>query len=125
MTAGFEQYRYDTLTSALMNKGGMPCEEAGNVAIRVLNYFGFEYDVIDNLLDQGDRRLFYFLQDIELMKTEWEEVVLPTGRTWRVFYWILNVDHIDEFAKEVETKCPVQPELYDSLPAGTWSRQEA
>ncbi|MGD1061547.1 MAG: DUF6015 family protein, partial [Methanomassiliicoccales archaeon] len=83
-----------------------------------------EDDVIDNLLDQEDRRLFYFLQDLELMKTEWEEIVLPSGRTWRVFYWILNVAHIDEFAIEVEEKCP-EPELYDTLPEDTWSRQEA
>jgi hypothetical protein len=41
-----------------------------------------------------------------------------------VFYWILNVAHIDEFAIEVEEKCP-EPELYDTLPEDTWSRQEA
>ncbi len=121
---GFEQYRYEILTSAIAKKGGMPCDEAGHLAIRVLNYFGFEDDVIDNLLDQEDRKLFYFMQDLEILKTAWEEVVLPSGRTWRVFYWILNVGHIDEYASEQEEICP-EPGLYEALPADAWSRQEA
>ncbi len=121
---GFEQFRYEILTSAIAKKGGMPCDEAGRLAIRILNYFGFEDEVIDNLLDQEDRKLFYFMQDLSILQTAWEEAILPSGRTWRMFYWILNVGRIDEYASDAEQVCP-EPGLYETLPEDAWSRQEA
>ena len=73
--------------------------------------------------DQDDRRLFYFLQDVSLLRTAWEEAILASGRTWRIFYWYLNLDAIEESANEVDDP-EYEPGLYDALPQDVWSRDE-
>ena len=82
---------YDLLARAIKNKMGVTDEIADDISYRVMNYFGNGVEIIDNALDQDDRRLFYFLQDVQILSTHWEEQILPTGRTWRVFYWTLNM----------------------------------
>jgi hypothetical protein len=124
MQGNFDQHRYDLLKAAIARRVGVEDEMAGQLALRVLNYFGFENDIIDNKLDQEDRKMFYFMQDVGLMKTAWEEALLANGRTWRIFYWFLNVEHIEEYAGEIEHFGP-EPELYDSLPECVWTREEA
>lgn len=116
---------YETLASAIKNKMEVTEDVADDISIRVLNYFGFHDEIIDNALDQDDRRMFYFLQDVQLLTTHWEEVVLPTGRTWRVFYWGLNVEKIEKFAAPIVEAEEMELELYDSLPEGIWSRSTA
>ena len=124
MTKAFDTERHAALSKAIMKRIGVKREAAEELAIRVLNYFGYGEEVIDNALDQEDRRLFYFLQDVSLLKTAWEEAILPNSRTWRIFYWYLNVENIEEFAKEEEAK-EREEGLYDALPQGVWSREEA
>jgi hypothetical protein len=112
------------LSRVIVSKVGVSDSIAKDLALRLLNYFGFGESVIDNCLDQEDRRLFYFLQDLKLLKTHWEEAVLPSGRTWRIFYWDLNMD---EIARELKRLAGTEPEgvgLYDSLPEEVWSREK-
>jgi hypothetical protein len=116
---------YETLASAIKNKMEVTEDVADDISIRVLNYFGFHDEIIDNALDQDDRRMFYFLQDVQLLTTHWEEVVLPTGRTWRVFYWGLNVEKIEKYAAQTIEGEEMELGLYDSLPEGVWSRSAA
>ncbi len=116
---------YETLARAIKNKMEVTDDVADDISIRVLNYFGFHDEIIDNALDQDDRRMFYFLQDVQLLTTRWEEVVLPTGRTWRVFYWGLNVEKIEKFAAQTLETEEMELGLYDSLPEGVWSRSAA
>ncbi|MDD1746513.1 MAG: hypothetical protein LUQ16_02000 [Methanomassiliicoccales archaeon] len=106
-----------------MKKIGVKKDAADELAMRILNYFGYGEEVIDNALDQEDRRLFYFLQDVSLLKTAWEEAILPSGRTWRIFYWYLNVESIEESSDEIED-AKQETGLYDALPQGVWSRDE-
>ncbi len=119
----FNTERHAALSRAIIKRIGVKKEAADELAIRVLNYFGYGEEVIDNALDQEDRRLFYFLQDVSLLKTAWEEAILPSGRTWRIFYWYLNVDNIEEFSKEQEAQ-KQEEGLYEGLPQGVWSREE-
>ncbi len=123
MTMSFNTERHAALSRAIIKRIGVKKEAADELAIRVLNYFGYGEEVIDNALDQEDRRLFYFLQDVSLLKTAWEEAILPSGRTWRIFYWYLNVDNIEEFSKEQEAQ-KQEEGLYEGLPQGVWSREE-
>lgn len=116
---------YEELSRAVQNKMEVTEDIASDIALRVLNYFGFEDEIIDNVLDQDDRRMFYFLQDVQMLQTRWEEAVLPNGRTWRVFYWMLNVDNILKFAVPPQEEAPLELGLYDSLPEDVWSRQAA
>ncbi len=119
----FNSERHAALTRAIIKRIGVKKEAAEELAIRVLNYFGYGEEVIDNALDQEDRRLFYFLQDVSLLKTAWEEAILPSGRTWRIFYWYLNIENIEEFAEEEEEQRQ-EAGLYEGLPQGVWSREE-
>jgi hypothetical protein len=116
---------YETLAAAIKNRMEVTDDVADDISLRVLNYFGFHDEIIDNALDQDDRRMFYFLQDVQLLTTHWEEVVLPNGRTWRVFYWGLNVDKIEKFAAPMIEAEDIELGLYDSLPDGVWSRSAA
>lgn len=114
------------LATALENKFNFNKEVAIDVARRVMNYFGFGNTVIDNLLTQEDRRLFYFLQDMGLVSTEWDEIFLPSGRSWRIFYWRLNVPKILEYAKSMGKEGKEEEiEIYNSLPENVWCRQDA
>lgn len=123
MEYDFNRSRHELLTKAIIRQVGVERDMASQLALRVLNYFGYEDEVIDNALDQDDRRLFYFLQDVQLLKTDWEEAILPSGRTWRIFYWYLNVERIEEHAKDIE-EATVEQGVYDTLPDKAWSRQE-
>jgi hypothetical protein len=122
MIDNFDEDRYHMLRSAIAKKVEIEEDMAGQIAWRLLNYFGFEDDIIDNVLDQDDRRMFYFLQDLELLKTAWEEAVLPSGRTWRIFYWSLNKEHIFSYASVKEKAAGPEPGVYESLPQDVWSR---
>jgi hypothetical protein len=123
MTTNMDMERHATLTRAIKKRIGVKQEAAEELAIRVLNYFGYGEEVIDNALDQEDRRLFYFLQDVSLLKTAWEEAILPSGRTWRIFYWYLNIENIEEFSK-IEEAQKREEGLYEALPQDIWSREE-
>jgi hypothetical protein len=123
MTMSFDMERHAALSRAIMKRIGVKEDTAEELAIRVLNYFGYGEEVIDNALDQEDRRLFYFLQDVSLLKTAWEEAILANGRTWRIFYWYLNVENIEEFSKE-EDAPKIEEGLYEALPQGVWAREE-
>ncbi len=123
MTRRFDIERHAALSKAITKRIGVKQDAADDLAMRVLNYFGYGEEVIDNSLDQEDRRLFYFLQDVSLLKTAWEEAILQSGRTWRIFYWYLNVENIEECS--IEEDAPKHEEgLYDALPQGVWSREE-
>jgi hypothetical protein len=123
MSTDFDLARHSALSRAIAKRIGVENGPAGELALRVLNYFGYGEEAIDNSLDQEDRRLFYFLQDLGLLKTAWEEAILASGRTWRIFYWYLNVESIVEHSKEMEEAIE-NVELYSTLPADVWSRDE-
>jgi hypothetical protein len=111
---------------ALMNRIGLRKEVAVDVAQRVLNYFGYGDTIIDNMLNQDDRRLFYFLQDSGMMGTDWDETFLPNGRGWRIFYWRLDLPRIRSYlVKEEEDSKEEVLEVYDTLPDNAWCREGA
>jgi hypothetical protein len=116
---------YEILAKAIKNKLEVTDDVADDISFRVLNYFGYDDEIIDNALDQDDRRMFYFLQDVQLLSTHWEEAILPTGRTWRVFYWVLNTDRILKYSSPKEEEPVGELGLYDSLPENVWSRSMA
>jgi hypothetical protein len=113
----------EQLVRALSNKIGLKEDIALDVALRVMDYFGFGDTIIDNALNQEDRRLFYFLQDTGMMRTHWDETFLPSGRNWRIFYWRLNTSKIREYAQMEEETEETEMELYESLPDNAWCRQ--
>ena len=112
-----------SVVRVLERSAGFSGPVADEVALRVLNYFGYLDEIIDNALDHDDRRLFYFLQDMKILSTRWEETQLANGRNWRIFYWSFNWESINRLLEDK----PVRNEpkdLYGSLPDSVWCRGE-
>src|SRR5207237_1047483 len=103
-----------TLARAIERRLGGTTAEALNEARTVMSYFGFASQIIDNVIQPEDRKLFYNLADAGLLQTFWETVPLLDGRNWRIFYWSLNDRDIDRILS-VEESRPDDP-LYKTLP---------
>lgn len=73
---------------------GMTHKEIEELADYVLSFFGYEKTLIDNILSQQDRDIFYTLQDTGILSTSSENITLQKGKPWRIHYWHLNVDKI-------------------------------
>ncbi|MCG7845146.1 MAG: hypothetical protein MIO90_06935 [Methanomassiliicoccales archaeon] len=112
---------HSSVVKVLTKTVGLSSPVADEVALRVLNYFGYHDEIIDNALNHDDRRLFYFLQDMKILSTRWEETELVTGRNWRIFYWSFNWENIQRLLDEQKTiKGP--EDIYLHLPDSVWNR---
>ncbi len=110
----------ETLGSLIERQAGIGSAEALGMAETVLSYFGYGTVIIDNAIDSEDRKLFYRLQDLGLLRSTWETVLLPSGKSWRIFYWELP----DESEAESPQDRPDEGFAYDSLPEEVWGRAE-
>ena len=90
----------DDLSKAISNRVGIGMEEARRDAGFVMDIFGFQDRVIDNVLDPEDRQLFYILEEEGMLTTEREETTLYDGREWRTHYWVIKKDVILNFAQD-------------------------
>jgi hypothetical protein len=91
----------DDLSKAIAHRIGIEIDEARRDAGFVLDIFGFDDRVIDNVLDPEDRQLFYILEEEGMLTTEREETTLYDGREWRTHYWQIRKDTILRYAHEV------------------------
>lgn len=114
----------DRLTQAIGTRLRVEPPEAKSLATRILNYFGYSDTIIDNLVDQEDRKLFYQLHDAGLLRSSWETTLLLSGKAWRIFYWQLNLEEIQRAADEGREGEGKEP-LYDRLPDEAWSHATA
>jgi len=114
---------HSSVVKVLEKTVGLSGPVADEIALRVLNYFGYLDEIIDNALDHDDRRLFYFLQDMKILSTRWEETQLASGRNWRIFYWSFNWDNINRLLEDKPPKNE-PADLYRSLPDSVWCRGE-
>jgi hypothetical protein len=88
----------NALTRALMNRVGITNLEARKVAGFVLDLFGYDDRIIDNVLEPKDRQLFYILEAEGLLSTGREETRLPDGREWLTHYWEIKRHAILHYA---------------------------
>ena len=94
---------FDSLAKAIrrsVGHEGMRSEDARSIAAHVLNFFGFNERIIDNVLEPDDRDTFYMLEDTGILETERDETTLYDGREWRIHYWMFRKDRIFELARE-------------------------
>ncbi len=94
---------FDSLAKAIrrsVGHEGMRPEDARSIAAHVLNFFGFNERIIDNVLEPDDRDTFYMLEDTGILETEWDETTLYDGREWRIHYWMFRKDRIFELARQ-------------------------
>ncbi len=116
--------------SAAISKGlslqnrRMSEEESLEAAEHLINFFGYNDRVIDNMLEPEDRDAFYTMEDIGVLQTEREETTLYDGREWRIHYWILNVGRVVELSRmKVDQKIAETSDefdVYDQIPEEFW-----
>lgn len=113
---------------ALMNtlgKKGMEREEVKKLAEYVMNFFGFEDTISDNLLKAKDRDVFYMLQDVGILTTFQDQITIKKGKIWRLHYWVLKKREILRLAnltEEVESEGDYA--IYDDISNDVWNRNK-
>ena len=115
---------HDSLAKAIrrsIGHDGMRPEDARTVAAHVLNFFGFNERIIDNVLEPDDRDTFYMLEDRGILETERDETTLYDGREWRIHYWMIRKDRIVELAEE-ETRAMADAGEKDVVYSGRAAR---
>ncbi len=125
----------DDLSKAIANRVGIDLEEARRDAGFVMDIFGFDDRVIDNVLDPEDRQLFYILEEEGMLTTEREETTLYDGREWRTHYWKLRKDVIVRYSQEAKKvqslpfdRQPVNvsdEDIYNNLDEIQWTTRKA
>ncbi|MGC2033984.1 MAG: DUF6015 family protein [Thermoplasmata archaeon] len=94
---------HDSLAKAIrrsVGHDGMRPDDARSIAAHVLNFFGFNERIIDNVLEPDDRDTFYMLEDTGILETERDETTLYDGREWRIHYWMFRKDRIFDLARQ-------------------------
>ena len=125
----------DNLTKAIANRIGIDIDEAQRDAGFVLDIFGFDDRVIDNVLEPEDRQLFYILEKEGMLTTEREVTTLYDGREWRTHYWRLRKDTILRYSGEangtrrhlIDKKQLVSvsdDDIYDTLDENMWTSRK-
>ena len=115
------------LSSAIMksiDRQDIQPEAANQLATHVMNFFGYNDTIIDNILEPEDRDAFYMLEDLGLLMTEREETTLYDGREWRIHYWLFRKNKIDDLTGDSGAIDGEEDELssiYDDIPEDIWS----
>ena len=122
------------LSKAISNRVGIDIDEARRDAGFVMDIFGFDDRVIDNVLDPEDRQLFYILEEEGMLVTEREETTLYDGREWRTHYWKLKKNIILQYTQEENSARNLlldkQPrnvsddDIYNNLEEDTWTTRK-
>ncbi len=124
----------NALTKAIQRRLNIPEDEAKRYAGIVMDIFGYDDCVIDNILDHRDRRLFYRLQSEGLLNTQRDEVTLCDGKSWRIHYWMLQkhaIFHSEPIkqGRVINVKNKGTPSyktytVYASLPDKAWAARK-
>jgi hypothetical protein len=96
---------------------------ATQMATHVMNFFGFNDTIIDNILEPEDRDAFYMLEDLGLLMTEREETTLYDGREWRIHYWLFRKDRIHDLVDDDDGQDgddEAFSSVYDEIPDDIW-----
>ncbi|MGC9554449.1 MAG: DUF6015 family protein, partial [Thermoplasmatota archaeon] len=116
----------EDLAQAIANRVKIDMEAAMGDANFVMDLFGYEDRIIDNVLEPEDRQLFYILEEEGMLITEREETTIYDGRTWRTHYWFINKETILSYKQGKEgavAKSPEQQEIeevYEDIPDEMW-----
>ena len=124
----------NALTKTIQRKLNVNEKEARRYAEIVMDMFGYDDCIIDNILDHSDRRLFYRLESEGILNTRRDEALLCDGTNWRIRYWEFQKTEI--FSSETKTKGrrirmkninipSYEPStIYSSLPETVWTTRK-
>jgi hypothetical protein len=122
------------LTKTIQRKLNISEKIARQYAEIVMDMFGYDDCIIDNILDHADRRLFYRLESEGILNARREEALLSDGTNWRIRYWVFqkNVIFPSEPKKKVKntrsknkaTSTYKPHSVYSSLPETAWTTRK-
>jgi hypothetical protein len=124
----------NALTKSIQRKLNIPEKEARSYAETIMDLFGFDDCIIDNILDHTERRLFYRLESEGILHTRREEAILSDGTNWRIRYWVFQKNMM--LAVEPKKKIKLAPiktkpspsyeprTIYSSLPETAWTTRK-
>ncbi len=111
----------EAIRNTLVAHGKVPPERGEPLARLVLNYFGTEETLLDNVISGDDRDAFYLLEEQGLLASEEEDALVAKGRTWRIHYWLLRKTTIEAAARPPPVVAPDEArEVYAKMPADGW-----
>jgi hypothetical protein len=122
------------LTQVIQRKLNISETEARGYAEIVMDMFGYDDCIIDNILDHADRRLFYRLEAEGILGIRREEALLSDGSNWRIRYWEFQKKVI--FSPETKKKTRTSKSknkaipsyssqtIYASLPDTVWTTRK-
>jgi hypothetical protein len=130
--------RLQTLTKTIQKKLNISETEARGYAEILMDVFGYDDCILDNILDHADRRLFYRLEEEGILYTRRDEAILSDGTNWRIRYWVFqkNILLLNETKKKVKlartkNKQPAKTippydsnAVYSSLPETAWTTRK-
>jgi len=86
------------MSKAIANRTGMKEEKAKRIAGFIMDLFGYDNRIIDNILKPEDRQLLYMLETEGFLTTGREEEKLYDGREWLTHHWELRKSTILKYA---------------------------
>jgi hypothetical protein len=89
------------MSKAIANRIGIKKEKAEQIAELIMDIFGYDNRIIDNVLNPEDRQLLYMLESEGLISTGRDEQRLHDGREWLTHYWELNKGVIIKYANNL------------------------
>jgi hypothetical protein len=110
----------NALTKAIQIKLNISEKEARRYAEVVMDMFGYDDCIIDNILDHNDRRLFYRLESEGILYTRREEALLHDGTNWRIRYWVFQKNVIFSPETKPEKKKKIKTVKVKKLSAPTY-----
>ena len=126
------------LTTIIQRKLSVSDKEARHYAEIIMDMFGYDDCILDNILDHSDRRLFYHLEAHGILYTRRDEAILSDGTNWRIRYWVFQKNIILEQERKKKTHISrsktIQPakslppydptSVYTTLPETAWTTRK-
>lgn len=126
--------KLDELSKAIEIRLDLSEDAAKKYANTVMDLFGYDDRIVDNMLEQRDRQLFYILEAKGILNTAREDVLLHNGRRWRIHYWILKKPTILQYSnherwmvnrdKNKDAQKFQQDNIYSYLPKNIWASRK-
>jgi predicted ATPase len=111
------------LAVALEKAFNMAPDDAVAVAEVVAERFAAAAEVNDETIDAEVRSLFYTLEARRLLSFRREEYDNADGQKRRAFWWRIRTDVLEQILAPEDL--PENEDVYASLPADVWRRDEA
>ncbi len=117
------------MKDAIEHKIGLRKQRAKQIATFIMDMFGYEARIIDNVLTSDERQIFYMLEREGILSTCREQTRLYDGRAWMTHYWQLNTHDIIHYStriapkkikKTLQEKVSSQTNIYNTLSEEKW-----